>query len=144
MMVWPNFSEKRGQSSQPPMEIQKNVKSCYNFTCKIKKIQSIGVVPLRFKFFLLQNVLLAFGIICIYKFISLKDYYGYIKEWKEKRFPIIDGDGVGLTFLGVSLHEDGFHWTEIMSVANAFLVVGMVFVGLAIGLLVWKARTMKS
>ncbi|MBO8177159.1 MAG: hypothetical protein H0Z31_06880 [Bacillus sp. (in: Bacteria)] len=99
---------------------------------------------MRFKFLLLQNVLLAFGIICIYKFISLKDYYGYIKEWKEKRFPIIAGDGVGLTFLGVSLHEDGFHWTEIMSVANAFLVVGMVFVGLAIGLLVWKARTMKS
>jgi hypothetical protein len=87
---------------------------------------------------------LAFGIICIYKFISLKDYYGSIKEWKEKRFPIIDGDGVGLTFFGVSLHEEGFHWTEIMSVVSVFLVVGMVFVGLAISLLLWKAWTMKS
>jgi hypothetical protein len=70
---------------------------------------------MRFRTLILQNMVLAIGIICIFKFLSLKSFYQQIDPWK-KGLPVIDGEGVGLTFLGVPLNDDGIHWTDIMGV----------------------------
>jgi hypothetical protein len=98
---------------------------------------------LNFKLLVLQNLLLALGIIFIHKFLSLKGYYQQIKSWKEG-FPVIDGEGVGLTLFGIPLNDDGVHWTDIMGVANTFLTFGIIAVVIATGILIWKFRTIKA
>lgn len=94
---------------------------------------------MKLKTIILQNIILAFGIICIYKFLSLKNFYEQIVAWKDG-LPIVDGDGVGLTFLGLPIDDDGVHWTDIMGVANSFLILGVLMVVLSIGILIWKSR----
>jgi len=98
---------------------------------------------MNFKTIIVQNILLVLGIIFIYKFFHLQNLYQQMKAWKEG-FPVIDGDGIGLTFLGLPLNDDGVHWTEIMSVATPFLFLGISLVLISIGMLVWKAIQAKA
>lgn len=99
---------------------------------------------MRMKTWFIQNLILALGIICLYKFLSLKLYYQQIESWKNFGQPIIDGDGVGLTFMGFSLDDDGVHWTEIIGVANVFLTIGILLILISIGILIWKSLKIKS
>lgn len=95
---------------------------------------------MRVKTVLLQNIVLILGVICIYKFFSLKQFFGLIESWKKFQQPVIDGDGIGITFLGVAINDDGIHWTDIMSYANTFLIVGIALLIISMVIIIWNTK----
>ncbi|MBM6619594.1 hypothetical protein [Bacillus suaedaesalsae] len=95
---------------------------------------------MRFKTLLLQNVVLLLGTVCIYKFFSLKQFFGLVESWKRFKLPIIDGEGISITFLGIPLDDDGVPWTDIMSYANTFLVFGLLLLLSSVGIVIWNYR----
>jgi hypothetical protein len=102
------------------------------------------MIMIRIKTVIIQNLILILGIVCIYEFLSLKTYFGQVESWMKYKQPIIDGEGIGITFLGLPINDDGVHWTQIMGYANTFLIIGIVLVLLSLVLLFWKTFSNKK
>ncbi|NBI30893.1 hypothetical protein [Chengkuizengella marina] len=93
---------------------------------------------MRYIVLVFQNLLLAFGIACINKYFSLKRYYELFEIQFNGGPVYFDGGGIGAEFLGFFIDDDGWLWTDLMNVANTFLVIGIVVILISIGTLIFS------
>lgn len=92
---------------------------------------------------ILQNIIVIFSVLTIDYYFDLKWIYHRIMDWKTHQRPICDADGIGLDFLIFPVDDDGVHYTDILNVANEFLIVGIILAILA-GVLLIKISKLKN
>lgn len=94
---------------------------------------------MKIKTVLIQNILLALGVAAIYEFRAVERLYSMFQD-REKGLPILDGDGIGITFLGIQFNDDGVRWTDIMTTGYVYLTMGIILIAASIVILFWKGR----
>ncbi|MET3697444.1 hypothetical protein SAMN05877753_10641 [Bacillus oleivorans] len=94
---------------------------------------------MKIKTVLIQNILLVLGVAAIYEFRAVERLYSMFQA-RENGFPILDGEGIVITFLGIQFNDDGVHWTEVMATGYVFLTLGIILIVASIGILLWKLR----
>jgi hypothetical protein len=59
---------------------------------------------------------------------------------RENGFPLLDGEHIALDFLGVSLNDEGIHWSHAMDAGYVFLVVGILLILASVGILLLRLK----
>jgi hypothetical protein len=89
---------------------------------------------MNLKMVLIQNVFLVIGVAAVFEFFSIERLYSMFKN-RENGFRLLDGDHIALDFLGVSLNDEGIHWTHAMNAGYLFLIVGIFLIIVSVGIL---------
>ncbi|MFZ3579158.1 hypothetical protein [Virgibacillus sp. DJP39] len=94
---------------------------------------------MKLKTVLIQNILLILGVAAIYEFRGFKRLYSMFQT-RESGFPLLDGEGIVLSFLGIQLNDEGVHWTNAMTTGYVFFTFGILLIIVSIGILLWNAK----
>ena len=95
---------------------------------------------MKLKLVVIQNILLVLGVAAVYEFRAIGKLYSMFQA-KQNGFPIIDGEGIAITFLGIQFDDDGVHWTDAMSTGYVFLTFGIILIIVSIGILLWQSKS---
>ncbi|MBM6617791.1 hypothetical protein [Bacillus suaedaesalsae] len=98
---------------------------------------------MKLKTVLIQNILLVIGVAAIYEFRAVERLYSMFQS-RENGFPILDGEGIAITFLGIQFNDDGVHWTDAMATGYTFLTFGVILIIASMGILLWKVRSISK